>query len=80
MTVDISFKKVETHKHLKSIMQLANIIWTEHYTPIIGSDQVEYMLSEFHSYDAIKEELKNKEVHYYMIRNGGELVGYAGRR
>lgn len=38
------------------------------------------MLSEFHSYDAIKEELKKKEVHYYMIRNGEKLVGYAGMR
>ena len=28
------------------ITQLADIIWREHYTPIIGVDQVEYMLKK----------------------------------
>ena len=37
------------------IAGLARQIWTEHYTPIIGAAQVEYMLGRFQSQSAIKK-------------------------
>ncbi|MGF1701477.1 GNAT family N-acetyltransferase [Photobacterium makurazakiensis] len=80
MAEEISFDEVRTNRQLESIVELAGIIWEEHYTPIIGADQVEYMVSKFQSYTALKEELKNNNVHYYMIGRGGNLVGYSGVR
>ncbi|MGF1683825.1 GNAT family N-acetyltransferase [Photobacterium minamisatsumaniensis] len=80
MAEEISFDEVKTNGQLESIVELASIIWGEHYTPIIGSAQVEYMLGKFQSYTALKDELKNNKVHYYVIERGGNLVGYSGVR
>lgn len=41
----------------KIIADLATVIWREYYTPIIGSDQVAYMLEKFQSTDAIKQQI-----------------------
>jgi hypothetical protein len=37
------------------IENLARAIWSQHYTPIIGASQVEYMVNNFQSFDAIKK-------------------------
>jgi len=80
MTVEIELDEVVTNEQIETVAELANIIWTEHYTPIIGKAQVEYMLNEFHSLDAIKEECEKQSVHYYLIYNSEKIVGYAGIR
>ena len=59
---------------------MANEIWTEHYTSIIGQAQVKYMLSNFQSIDAIENEIKDKTVHYYLIYNAEKIVGYTSIR
>lgn len=64
-----------TDKHFKSIEQLARLIWTQHYTPIIGVNQVEYMLDKFQSFDAISNQI-NDGYEYYKIHHNDELVGY----
>ena len=74
------FKRVSTSEQIEMVVQLANIIWTEHYTPIIGKDQVAYMLSTFHSYNTISTEIKNENIHYYLILKGNKPVGYVGIR
>ena len=43
-----TWTRVETTGQVEVVVPLANTIWTEHYTPIIGKDQVDYMLSTFH--------------------------------
>ena len=37
------------------ISALAGEIWREHYTPIIGAEQVEYMLAKFQTAERILE-------------------------
>jgi RimJ/RimL family protein N-acetyltransferase len=71
----IAFQKVETEQHLKSIEQLARAIWTLHYTPIIGLEQVEYMLTKFQSFTAMQQQIK-EGYEYYMINYRDEFVGY----
>lgn len=60
---------------LPSIAELANDIWREHYTPIIGSEQVEYMLKKYQSVSAMAEQISNG-VFYYSVLLDGKLVGY----
>ncbi len=57
---------------------LAGEIWREHYTPIIGAEQVEYMLTNFHSPEAIKRDIDQPEWHYYFIHHQNDAVGYIG--
>ncbi len=50
---------------------LAKEIWTEHYTPIIGSEQVSYMLAKFQSQEAIAQQIKDG-YQYFRISNSEE--------
>ncbi len=65
----------KTKSHFEIISQLAQTIWREHYTPIIGSKQVEYMLNKFQSVEAIADQVKHNS-EYYSINYNKLLVGY----
>ena len=49
--------KVKTDDEIDVVSALAREIWTEHFTPIIGKSQVEYMLDNFQSSHAIKSQI-----------------------
>jgi len=53
---------------------LAKEIWTEHYTPIIGSEQVSYMLAKFQSQEAIAQQIKDG--YQYFRISSLEEYGY----
>lgn len=74
----IHYRKAETDEDIRAIADLANVIWHEHFTPIIGIEQVEYMLGKFQSYEAISDAVKNDGYIYYMAEDNGELAGYLG--
>ena len=46
-------------RNARDIADLARVIWMEHYTPIIGAAQVEYMLDKFQSADRIYSDIQN---------------------
>jgi len=72
------FKPVTSQDDINQVVQLVQIIWTEHYTPIIGTEQVEYMLENFHSKDEISKQISQQNYHFYLIINNGNPVGYCG--
>jgi len=53
----------------------AEPIWYEHYTPIIGEKQVEYMLEKFQSEQAIKSQIQQGYL-YFQVTYDSQLVGY----
>jgi GNAT superfamily N-acetyltransferase len=65
----------QTRVNYKRIANLAKIIWNEHYTPIIGEQQVSYMLKKFQSATAIENEV-DKGIEYYLLTHQGVCVGY----
>ncbi|MFV9614506.1 MAG: GNAT family N-acetyltransferase [Gammaproteobacteria bacterium] len=62
---------------IEVITELANKIWNEHFTPIIGKAQVDYMLEKFQSKKAISEQIENGSL-YYLIKINNDPVGYIG--
>ena len=63
-----------------AVSKLADEIWHEHYTPIIGTAQVDYMIERFQSAERILGDIRNNG-HTYFIANyegSGELIGYCG--
>lgn len=66
---------VRTREQISDVVNLAREIWTEHYVPIIGQEQVEYMLGKFQSASAIGAQLGDG-YEYYTVSHDGELVGY----
>ena len=67
--------KVETEVQISAVAALAGEIWRDHYTPIIGAEQVEYMLDKFQSEEAIGEQIASG-CEYYLVLDGGENAGY----
>lgn len=73
------FITVSTENQIEIVESLAREIWTEHYTPIIGRAQVDYMLDRFQSKQAIAEQIK-AGVLYFIIKADDEFIGYIAVR
>jgi len=58
-----------------SIAELAEKIWRVHYPPIIGAEQVEYMLSIMYSAKSIAEQISNGQS-FWFIDHSGSRLGY----
>jgi diamine N-acetyltransferase len=67
--------EVSTENHMDIIESLAREIWTEHYNPIIGKQQVDYMLARYQSKQAVKEQIASG-VLYFLIEEGRAFIGY----
>lgn len=72
------FHPVLNEQEIDEVAQLAQIIWTEHYSDMLGKDQVAYMLSGFHSRDAIALQIRDESYQYFLIRKDGAGIGYIG--
>ncbi|BDD05655.1 GNAT family N-acetyltransferase [Aureibacter tunicatorum] len=57
------------------IEKLAHEIWHEHYTPIIGKNQVEYMIEKFQSTQNMSDQI-DEGYEYYLVTNNDEPCGY----
>lgn len=67
--------KVETPEQIAEVAQLAREIWREHYTPIIGLAQVDYMLDRLQSESAIAQQI-SEGFEYFLAAQNGKNVGY----
>lgn len=75
--MSLTFTQVATQKEIETTAGLAKEIWQQHYTPIIGSEQVEYMLDKFQSVSAITDAVKDGYI-YHLISKGENYAGYFG--
>lgn len=60
-----------------SLSAVADDIWHEYFTPIIGEEQVDYMLEKFLSPEALVEQI-NKGYAYYLFSYEYTFAGFAG--
>lgn len=60
-----------------SLSAIADEIWHDHFVPIIGEDQVDYMLEKFLSPDALVEQI-NSGYQYYLFSYEYTFAGFAG--
>jgi ribosomal protein S18 acetylase RimI-like enzyme len=71
----IEFIRVTEQADIAMVADLARSIWTGHYVPIIGKDQVDYMLARFQSAAAITDQIAGGYA-YYLVREAGQPAGY----
>lgn len=60
---------------IQLIASLAEKIWRAHYTPIIGSDQVEYMLKKMYSAESLLEQQKSGQ-QFFLAQADDKVIGY----
>ncbi len=75
--MQIHIEKISDNHQIEIIEALACEIWNEHFTPIIGKAQVDYMLEKFQSKKSIAEQIENGYL-YFLIRNNNQHIGYLG--
>jgi len=56
---------------------LAEEIWREHYTAIIGSAQIDYMLDQRYGSKVLRAELKRNDLWWDLLLVAGEPQGYS---
>jgi len=78
---DIKIEEASASRQIETIEGLAHEIWDEHFTPIIGKAQVDYMLKKFQSKKAIKEQIR-QGFWYFLLsieeKNTNKYIGYIG--
>ena len=77
MLIDTIIETVSDESQIITIECLANEIWNEYFTAIIGKAQVDYMLEKFQSKKAITKQIENGFL-YFLIKNNKNPVGYIG--
>ena len=70
------FFPAQTEADFVILEKLAKTIWTEHYTPIIGEVQVEYMLEKFQTAEAISKQINEDGYLYFIIDDNKKNCGY----
>jgi diamine N-acetyltransferase len=71
----IDLIEVHSEAHIAEVAHLAREIWQEHYVPIIGQEQVDYMVDKFQSERAIAGQLADG-YEYYLVNHDEKHVGY----
>lgn len=59
------------------IRQIAEDVWPGTYVPIVGEEQVQYMLERFYSRSALKEQMEEHDHRFLMAYDEQEAVGFA---
>ncbi|MCL1922563.1 MAG: GNAT family N-acetyltransferase [Propionibacteriaceae bacterium] len=62
----------------RTLETLAREIWTEYYTDMIGADQVDYMLSNFQTAEAMARDITERGFRYWIAYDGETPIGYCG--
>ena len=62
-------------KEITEMSEMATAILREHYDPIIGKEQNDYMLNMFQSVEAITGQL-GKGYRYYFVREDAQTLGF----
>ena len=77
MDTIFSSERVLTKEQISKVAALAEVIWHQHFTPIIGREQVIYMVEKFQSEAALEQQIANG-YEYYQLFDGDEFCGYCG--
>lgn len=71
----MQLREAREQADFETIARLADSIWREHYTPIIGAGQVAYMLDRFQSARAIAKQVTGG-LRYFLISYQDVPAGY----
>ena len=75
MTDSLDFRFLETNNDFRQLEPFAASIWEQHYTPIIGADQVTFMLNKYQSAQAMFDQF-SAGYKYVVVICGDQKAGY----
>ncbi len=75
MLANITIHAVHHQDDMIAVNRLACEIWQAHYRPIIGQEQVDYMLATFQSVEAISWQITDG-YRYFLVKRSARPVAY----
>lgn len=73
--MSLEFLAARSPADLRTIEALADEIWHEYYTPLIGAAQVDYMVAKFQRVPAMEAQIREGYEYFLVLRDGRDL-GY----
>lgn len=73
---EIRFLPVTTLDGFRAVEALAFPIWREHYTPLIGPAQVDFMLQKFQTAGAVESQVAQGALYFLLQTPGGNEFGF----
>lgn len=74
----VEFVPVHSQQQILTLCEMAARIWTDHYTPIIGAQQVAYMVEKYQSVSAVERQMRQEGYEYFLLMADGQTAGYIG--
>ena len=71
------YKLVAKAKYIHNTADLASELWHEVYKRYYPAKQLDTLVEELQSADAIEADIDN-DVNYFLVFLGGKLIGYFG--
>jgi RimJ/RimL family protein N-acetyltransferase len=68
--------KAVSETEIEKIADLAKIIWQKYYPPIIGQEQVDYMLKNMYNTKSLLNQINEKGQQFYFIILENETIGF----
>lgn len=65
-----------TEKDISLVSDLADTIWNQHYPPIIGQEQVDYMLNLMYSRQSLLQQMKEKGHLFFAVNFKDHNIGF----
>ena len=62
---------------IHTLRALAEAIWREHYPPIIGPEQTEYMLRQRYTIEVISAELERADIWWDTLKVDNHMIAFA---
>lgn len=59
------------------IKQLAEAVWWPTYEPVLGKEQVNYMLNLFYNIDKLRQQIASEEQTYILLADDDKVIGFA---
>jgi GNAT superfamily N-acetyltransferase len=69
--------KEATTADVEAILRIANETWWPTYEPILGKEQVAYMLDTVYSVEKIHQQIAEKQQTFLLLTEDGQPVGFA---
>ena len=66
-----------TTADVEAILQIAEQTWWPTYEPLLGKEQVTFMLGELYTVDKITKQIKEKQQDFLLLIEDGEPVAFA---
>ncbi len=74
----VKFIPIVSDEQITNLAFMADTVWHEWFVGIISTEQIDYMVNKFQSFQAVKKQIEKDGYEYFFMNVNGTNVGYFG--